>query len=1386
MNRFQSHFEPTSAPSIETATGPLFRLAGASDATERFADVADYDAGFAEIGERSGLEVDDLLEPSNLTQRLASREVATQAGAVAARDHASPPGCLHELFEAQVDAHGDAVALACGDTSLSYGELEARANRLARRLRGVGAGPGVLVGLCLDRSELPIIAILACLKAGAAYAPIDPTHPDDRIRYIVGEAGISLMICEQALLDRVKSVFDGRIISLDGEAAEIAALPSARLTQADTGGAPTDLCYVIYTSGTSGRPKGVMTEHRNAYHFVQAFNAVCATTPSDRIYQGFSLGFDGSVEEIWMAFSNGAALVVGAKDTPRFGNDLAQYLSRAEVTYFSTVPTMLSTMTDDVPTLRQLVVSGEVCPPELVARWWRPGRTILNVYGPTEATVNTTAKICVPGQAITIGRPIAGYSIHILDSEMNPVPQGVKGALYIGGPGVSRGYLKQPELTSRHYVSSPRDGGRLYRTGDLAALNDDGEVEFFGRIDDQVKIRGYRVELSEIVSVLLEQDNVASATVAAHDRAGVPTLAAYVVIKDPAKPVDRSALLAALKAKLPVYMVPAYLDVLDELPMLTTGKVERKRLPEPVQPLVDEASAIAPPTSPLEAKIAGAWARVFSVTTVGAEQDFFLDLGGHSLLAAQMVAVLREVDLHVAVRDVYAFPTPRKLAQHLAAASALQADAAPTEVKSERPALRRKAGLRVGAIQAFFLVLGWYVFATPSFFVLPIADDLLRGRLSLLQMVAILIPFYLALSLVLMAIGVGAKWLIIGRYKPGAYPLWGGYYIRWWLVSGLQQLSGAGIFLGTPLMPVYYRLMGAKVGRACALDSALVSAWDLVSIGDDTSIGADTQLHGARVEDGYLIIGRVDIGSRCFVGAHSALGLNVRMADDSRIDDQSLLPDGATIAAGEQWRGSPGKPLEVPVPPGEIYRASLLRKIAFVPFAWLVGSLLGLLSLAPSLLLVKLWVYAFDRGWMGAALWVSFALVPVFVAIACLWIAMIKAILLRRAKPGVYPLYSFYYLRHWLAYGLMRSSRALLLPVFTTIYLPPWMRLLGAKIGKHAEMSTVWSFMPELLEAGDSAFFADGCMFGGRRVFGGRFEIGVNRVGARSFVGNGAILPTGTGLGERCLLGVLSAPPSPGETTPDGTDWLGSPAFRLPNRQKVGGFSEEATYRPSRKLYAQRAVVDTLRILIPSYTAFVLGLASLAAVLYGYEVYGLAITFALLPALGLFAAAIAVAIVVALKWVVMGRFKPVIVPLWSPYVWFNEMVNGAYESIMAPVVTAFFGTPFAAPLLRLLGCKIGRNCYIASGLFSEFDLVQISDYVALNPGVVIQNHLFEDRIMKSSYLTIEPGCSVGNMSVVLYDSRMGEGAALGPMSLLMKGEVMPARSRWHGIPTVQG
>ena len=449
--------------------------------------------------------------------------------------------CLHEVFEAQAATTPDATAIVCGDVRWTYAELDRATNSLARRLRALGAGPGQFVAIYFERSELPIIAILACHKSGAAYVPIDPTYPGERIQHIAAELGLLLCLTETPLAAKAHRFFAGtRALVLDAEWPEIQVCADSPVTRAESGLSPADLAYVIYTSGTTGRPKGVMAEHRHVTRFVDAFNAVCGTNGDDRVYQGFSLSFDGSVEEIWIAFSNGSTLVVPTRDAPRFGSELGQYLTEQAVTYFSTVPTMLATLTDNVPTLRTVVLSGEVCPRELVDRWARPGLRLLNVYGPTEATVNTTVAECRPGRPVTIGRPLCGYGIHIVDDKLQPVPPGTKGELLISGPTLARGYINQPVLTDERFLTTGQIDGadRFYRTGDLVRLTAEGELEFFGRIDTQVKIRGYRVELSEIESVLRDDPQVQAAAVRMVERDGLQQLAAYVVARSagPARP----------------------------------------------------------------------------------------------------------------------------------------------------------------------------------------------------------------------------------------------------------------------------------------------------------------------------------------------------------------------------------------------------------------------------------------------------------------------------------------------------------------------------------------------------------------------------------------------------------------------------------------------------------------------------------------------------------------------------------------------------------------------------------------------------------------------------------------------------------------------------------
>lgn len=1326
-------------------------------------------------------------------------------------------GCLHEIFERQAEKTPEATAISCGSQQLTYAELDWRSNQLARLLDSRGVMPRQFVAIYFNRSELPIIALLACLKSGTAYVPLDPTYPGERIRYIASELGISTCLTEDELAPQARQYLpDAQVVVCDTAAAEVPrdADPPWGPAESDISPlSPTDLAYVIYTSGSTGRPKGVMVEHRAVTGYVHAFNNVCATNAEDRVYQGFSLSFDGSVEEIWMAFSNGSALVVPTKEAPRFGDDLGRYLTRYGVSYLSTVPTLLSTLTEDVPSLRTVVLSGEVCPPELVNRWTRPGRRLLNVYGPTEATVNTTVAECDPDLPVTIGRPLEGYGIHVVDEHLQPVARGAKGELLISGPTLARGYAGQPQLTAQRFLTTAGIAGldRLYRTGDLVRWTERGDLEFHGRIDTQVKIRGYRVELSEIESLLVEHPRVRTAAVRLVEHEGLQQLAAYVVVAGQGHELDRESILNLVESRVPPYMVPSHLDVLPEMPRTTSGKIDRARLPAPVEPLVHTSRSPAEPRSQLEREIVDVWREVLGVWPISTEDDFFLTLGGHSLLAARMVTRLRErISQAVSVRDVYECPTVRTLAQRLESQPQSQPQPLPQAQPQSQPQSQpcgqsdpgagAQASCPASSRASFHSIAPWRRFLTFTLQVLsvylvsavaiaPIGLLFLLGyswvhgiastRTWLLGSAAVFLlawPFLLATS-------IAAKWVVIGRYRPGAHPLWGLYYWRWWFCARIQALSGAGALTGTPLLPLYYRLMGARVGKGCTLDTADCAAWDLVSIGNDTSVGAHTQLLGTGVEDGMLRLGTVDIGSGCFVGTHCALGLGVRMRDGSALDDQSLLPDGQELGPGGRYRGSPAGPAQVSLPNG-VCRARRWRRFLFGGLHLGCAYLLGLCLTLPALGFFVLWQRGFLPHEFVGIMLALFGVVVAAVVMYCLLLAGLRRVILNRMRPGTYPVESLTYLRKWLSDGLVSFSRNLLLPVYTTLYLPPWLRLMGSRIGPRAELSTVWSFAPELIQVGPESFLADGSIVGGRRAHRGVFEVSTNELGRRSFIGNNAVLPVGTSLGDRCLLGVQSSPPDHSPRVPDGSEWLGSPSFPLTHRPKVGNFDETVTFHPTRALYLQRALIDGLRILIPGYLTLA-GLLVWSA-LTSWVLHGAGLTAAIVAA-PVFAISIAVgtiALVAGLKKAVMGTFKPEIKPLWSRYVWLNEMINGAYEAVVARLLVPLLGTPFVVPLLRLMGCRIGKHTYIATTHFSEFDLVDIGDYAALNHGVVVQNHLFEDRVFKSSHLAIGPETSVGNMSVILYDSRMARRAVLGPLSLLMKGETLAEGTRWHGIPAM--
>ncbi len=1285
---------------------------------------------------------------------------------------------LHNIFENQADETPFALAIKSQGREFSYLQIEKEANRVSRYLRSKGIKVGDFVAIYFKRSELPIIGMLGILKAGAAYVPIDRSFPEDRVKHIIDDAKIKHVLTETDLIPEITTSLSPDVNVLNILNNKIDKHSDIRLNNNEVNITPENLTYIIYTSGSTGRPKGVMTRHFNVVHFVNSFKQVCQLNSADRLYNGFAYSFDGSVEEIWMAFSSGASLIVATDEMTKLSSEATRLIQEERITFLSTVPTFLSMVNEPLPTVRLMILSGEKCPPELVNRWATNGCRLLNVYGPTETTVNTTAWQCVPGKQVSIGKPIPGYDIIILDNNKEPVAPGQQGELYIGGNGLAKGYLNQEKLTDQTFIKGIFDDQKLYKTGDLVSLDATGELFFHGRIDSQVKIRGYRIELSEIESVLREHPNVSTSAVVITEKNHLKELAAYIVLKDKSKNIVHEELLSLLRQRLPAYMIPSFLEIIDEIPTLTSGKTDKKSLPAATNSLVNTTREIIEPKTKMQTVLVNVWKDIFGLEEISITDNFFNDLGGHSLLAANAVSTLRyDNSIELAIRDIYSHPTIESLSEKLENMD-LGNVKSKMDSNPERPALS-KTFTFVKLLQAISMYVLYGLMVIPiivlSTFYLQLSESELPMELTIGAGLALALLMYP----VMLLIGIGLKWIIIGKTKPGIYPVYGWYYFRWWLSDRITNLTGVQLLAGSPLMSVYYRLMGAKIGKNCTIDTHLCSAFDLISIGNNTSIGNETQLLGTTIENGYLKIGNITIGNNCYIGIHSHLGINSKMEDNSKLGDISSLQEGEVLEQNKSYQGSPSKRTRLKIPKGQSYRRR--------PFFWGLMHLLAVFALlgftftsgVPSLILLNF-------GLASANIWINVLSLllagPLAVLSFCLGAIIVKNMVLPKIKPGTYKTESFFYIRKWFVDSMIRLSVMLVKPVYTTIFLPTWLKMLGAKMGKRAEISTVSQISPELMEIGDESFFADGSIIGGRQFYNGYMEVSKTRIGNRSFIGNSAILPVGSSIGDNSLIGVLSVPPFKEGTIEDSTDWLGSPSFNLPRRQKINGFDETVIFKPSLKLYMLRYLIDSLRIFIPS-TIEVLGVLSIFySAFYFYETMGMTLMISFLPAIGLLVAIISSILVVAIKWLLTGKIRACIKPLWSTFVWLNEAVNGAYESVTASALSPMLGTPYFAPFLRMMGCKIGKNVHLGTTLFSEFDLVNIGDHTALNAGTIIQNHLFEDRIMKASKLTIKNNCNIGNMSVVLYDSIIENDTSLKPLSLVMKGENLPENSTWAGIP----
>ncbi|MCF2150429.1 amino acid adenylation domain-containing protein [Desmonostoc muscorum LEGE 12446] len=564
---------------------------------------------------------------------------------------------LVDLFEQQVEKNPHNIALVFESQSLTYQQLNQKANQLAHYLiQNYQIQPDTLIGVCVDRSLEMIIGVLGVLKGGGAYVPIDPNYPQERIGLMLEDSGISVLLTQNFLLDKLPlSELENspQVISLDEEpfSEELTENPSPKTT-------PDNLAYVIYTSGSTGRPKGVMIEHRGLTNVTLAVANTLQVKSQSRFLQFASFSFDISIAEIAPTLATGACLYLAKKETLLPGQGLINFLAERQISHIIVPPSALSVLPQaTLPDLQTISVGGEACPAELVAQW-ATGRRFINGYGPTESTVVASIALCQPnGKKPRIGKPLANTRIYILDAHNQPLPPGIPGELCIAGVGLARGYLNRPETTAEKFIEVELFGKveRIYKTGDLGKWGDDGNLEYLGRIDDQVKLRGFRIELGEIESLLLQHPSVKEAVVILHETDSNPRLIGYVTAAE--KSVNlvgahscATLLKDYLKIRLPNYMVPSQIIVLDKFPLSPNGKLDRKALPTPD---IATSNNWEMPATPTEELLASLWQDILKAKSVGRRDNFF-ELGGHSLLATQLVTRIRDsFGVQLPVRKIF-------------------------------------------------------------------------------------------------------------------------------------------------------------------------------------------------------------------------------------------------------------------------------------------------------------------------------------------------------------------------------------------------------------------------------------------------------------------------------------------------------------------------------------------------------------------------------------------------------------------------------------------------------------------------------------------------------------------------------------------------------------
>lgn len=1311
---------------------------------------------------------------------------------------------LEDLFQERCEAlaregRADALAVDGPEIQITYAELDRRSSRLARQLLRSGAlVPGDRVGLLFDGALDGYVGMLAALKARAAFVPMDVSHPPDRLRYVAQDSGISTLLSRAGLMDGVFGQAPALpVLRLDELEHAAESLPCDPIAEQElAGGQADDLCYVIYTSGTTGRPKGVAVSHASVCNFVRVAAELYGLLAQDRVYQGLSTAFDFSFEEIWVPWMVGATLVPKPTGANLLGPELEAFLAERDVSALCCVPTLLGTLEGDLPGVRLLLLSGEPCPQALVTRWHRPDRRLLNVYGPTEATVSATWTILDPTRPVTIGVPLPTYSILVLDPDRpHALAAGQTGEIAIAGIGLAQGYLNLPETTGKSFVEDfleieQNPSGRIYRTGDLGRINEDGEIEHLGRIDTQVEIRGYRVELSEIESVLGELPEVVSAIASTYEpEPEITELVGYCKMRDGVE-LDVGAAYEHLRRRLPKYMVPAYLQQIGEVPVAKSGKVDRKRLPAPTSTrMLARQGERVDPASEAERTLAEALARTLSLEQVSVESHFFDELGASSLSMAQFASAIRSSDEmpSISMKEIYQHPTVRSLAKALERRAPEKAQAP----RSPRP-LPAPIGTPRFLLCGLMQALSFLLYLALASLVVELGGEWLAAAHGIAEMYWRAVAFGAATLVGAGMLPILAKWVLIGRWQEARVRVWSMAYLRFWIVKTLTLANPlAHLCVGSPLYPLYLRALGARIDAGAAIFTHHTPiCTDLLSIGSGSVVRKDSYLNCYRAREGMIEIGRVTLGKEALVGEMCVLDIDTKIEDGAQLGHSSCMQSGQILGAGRCWHGSP--PVEAPaghdrhaVPPRPCSR---VRRA--VHSALLLMLVIAVVSPLEAATLTLLFSHQGAISALSAAqvLWVAAALLLGLMTIGLLLAIGGSRLLTRLLTPGkVYPLYGFH---HGLQRAIARISNIRSLPALfgDSFAIVHYLAALGYRIDRSEQTgsnfgATVKQDVPALTEVGRGTMVSDGLSVINTEMSSSSFRVLPARIGANSFLGNYVAYPARATTGENCLLATKALVPISGPPRHD-VGLLGSPCFEIPRSvSRDDAFSELNSGPRRRRAMTAKArhnlATMALRLFVRwLYLVGVLWLA-LGPVLDGaLQGWAGTIAAAMLDLL----LAIAVFTLAERALVALHPLRPRFCSIYQVEFWRHERFWKVPTNVHVHI---FNGTALKGVMWRMLGVQVGARLFDDGCTIVERTLVRLGEHCTLNAGSTLQAHSLEDGRFKSDWIELASGCTVGTGALVHYGVRMGERSTLEADSFLMKGAHLEPGSLWSGNPAAE-